>query len=85
MKMKIYEIRIQGEKVWVTGRTNIHAFCHYCSVTGEDLYDFEPIDEIIEIPEEKWSEFTITDSGQTFEEWIKENDEYPDIIAVTMY
>lgn len=89
--MKIFEINweSQGEKEWVSAETNIQALKVYCRITDMDLNDFEDSDSITEVPEEKWSEYTIRsemdeNNTTTFSEWMK-NNRSPDIIAGTMY
>lgn len=93
--MKIFEIRFEKEqeKAWVYALTNIHAIKTYCSVTSTGLYDFDEVDEVVELPKEKWSEFTVYDdesesedsNKMTFEQWVEENkDSGSDVIAVTL-
>lgn len=90
--MKIFEIRFEKEqeKAWIYALTNIDAIKTYCYVSGTDLIDFDETDDIVELPKEKWSEFTVTDEenedskGVTFNQWIDENKDFgSDIIAVT--
>jgi hypothetical protein len=93
--MKIFEIRFatENEKAWVYAQTNIDAIKTYCSVTSTGLYDFDEVDEVLELPKEKWSEFTVYDdesesedsNKMTFEQWVEENkDSGSDVIAVTL-
>lgn len=93
--MKIFEIRFteEKEKAWVYAKTNIDAINTYCCVTSTGLYDFDDTDEVVELPKEKWSEFTVYDeeseaedsNKMTFEQWVEENkDSGSDVIAVTL-
>lgn len=87
--LKIFEIiHNDGEKEWCTGKTNIEALANYVSTTGCDLFEMEEA-EIIELQKEKWSEYRVKEEDEedsiTFEQWMKENGNSPDIIAGTMY
>lgn len=87
--MKIFEIRWRsGEKEWISAETNIHAIKQYCYITSFDVWDFEEADEIVELPKEEWSKYTVKNEDEedilTFEEWMERNSS-PDIIAGTMY
>lgn len=89
--MRIFEIQHngQGEREWVSGNTLIEALTNYLSITGMNIEEFDDEDDIIELPKDKWKEFTVSDPENelpeiTFEQWMKENKK-PDIIAGTMY
>lgn len=95
--LKIFELRWtkQGEKEWMAARTNIEALKTYFSITSTDMSDLDDVDEIVEVPMEKWSEMTIRNADynsndpddwqiKTFEEYMKDQTG-PDIIAGTMY
>lgn len=95
--LKIFELRWTniGEKEWMAARTNIEALKCYFNITSTDIADLDDLDEVVEVPKEKWSEMTIRnseyDSGdpsdweiKTFEEYMKDQTG-PDIIAGTMY
>lgn len=88
--MKIFEFRwtSQDEKEWVSGRTIVEALKTYKSVTGTDIEEMEDDDDIVEIPREKWGEYTVNEVDNdriiTFEQWMEEN-KSSDIIAGTMY
>lgn len=90
--MKIFEIRFEKEqeKAWVYALTNIDAIKTYCYVSGTDLIDFDKTDTVFELPEEKWSEYTVTDDEYdeveiiTFVKWVEKNKNLgSDIIAIT--
>lgn len=96
-ELKIYELcwNAQGEKEWVCARTNIEALKTYLSITDMNIVELDDADEIVEVPKEKWSEYSIRNSEydhedpedwetQTFEEYMKTQTR-PDIIAGTMY
>lgn len=94
-ELKIFEIRYntQTEKEWVAAHTNIEALKEYCSITSADLIDFDKSDEIVELPKDQWSKYTIRESLYsgasdvkkiTFEEWMVGKTS-PDIIAGKMY
>ena len=95
--LKIFEIRHNklDEKEWVAAETVIHALQFYCSLTSMDLVEFDKEDDIVEVPEEKWDEYKITNTEydendpddwkeMTFREFIKDSTT-PEIIAGTMY
>lgn len=97
IEMKIYELRwtSQNEKEWISGRTIIEALKTYLSITDLDMVDFADEDEIIEVPQEEWSNMTVRNTEYnendpdsfeeiTFNEWIKRNP-ISNIIAGTMY
>lgn len=90
--MKIFEIRFEKEqeKAWVYALTNIDAIKTYCSVSGADLVEFDETDTVFELPEEKWSEYTVIDNEYdevaniTFNQWVEKNKNLgSDIIAIT--
>lgn len=70
--MKIFEFQINDEKDWVCANTIFHALKTHNSITGMDLIDFEDSDDIIEIPEEKWGEYRVTDEDGGEESTFKE-------------
>lgn len=91
--MKIFEYRYSnGEKAWISANTNVHAFIVLCRATSVDLCDAEDDDEIIELPQEKWTEYFVKDEyGKVvmdFQEWmnkhtdVREGDKF-DVIAIT--
>lgn len=86
--MKIYEIHKHGEKEWVAANTIIEALQEYCSTTGTDLIDFDAEDDVIEIPESQWDEYTMRDEEdgiiKTFRQ-VMEETSTPEIIAGTPY
>lgn len=86
--LNIYEIsHHDGEKEWCTGATNIAALIAYVAQTECSWSDLED-SEIIELPKEKWKDYTVTgdDSCMTFEEFMQKNKSLgPEIIAGTMY
>lgn len=92
--LKIFELRWteQGEKEWMCARTNIEALKCYLNITSMDIIDLDDMDEIIEIPKEKWPEYKVVNHDydgddwkeMTFEEWMVGRTA-PDIIAGTMY
>ena len=90
--MKIFEIRFEKEqeKAWIYALTNIYAIKTYCYVSGTDLIDFDETDTVFELPEEKWSEYTVIDEEYdeveniTFNKWVEKNKNLgSDIIAIT--
>lgn len=86
--LKIFEIRHEdGEMEWCTGYTNLHALSNYVSTTECCLSDLDAA-EIVELPKEKWEDYTVTDDEgrKSFAEWMEQNGRTrPDIIAGTMY
>ena len=95
--MNIYELNwvSQGEKEWVAANTNIEALMYYTCETGTHLHDFDPSDEIKEVPKSEWSILTIQNTDydpsdpsdfetQTFEEYMKTCNS-PSIVCGTMY
>jgi len=95
--LKIFELRwtVQGEKEWMAARTNIEALKTYFSIMSTDMSDLDDVDEIVEVPIEKWPEMIVRNSDynsndpddwetKTFEEYMKDQTG-PDIIAGTMY
>lgn len=94
MKTKIYEIQINGEKEWVCADTAIEALKAYSSITGITLTDFENDDDIVEVPQEKWSEMKILNIDEseedlsiemTFADYMEKEATSADIIATTNY
>ena len=96
-ELKVFELRWNktNEREWMCALTNIDAIKTYCSITSTDLFDMDDVDEIVEVPKEKWSEHTITNTeydkndpedweSQTFEEYMRTATS-ADIIAGTMY
>ena len=87
--MKIFELRwaAQDEKEWIAAHTNIEALKVYESITDVSLVDMDDDDEIVELPKEKWAEYTVKTEGEpavTFAEWM-DGTVKPDIICGTMY
>ncbi len=88
--LKIFEIRwiTENQKSWIAAMSLIHAIQTYCSVTGLDLHEFDITDEIVELPEVVWREYTVTHedaaNNQTFLQWMLEN-KTADIIAETHF
>lgn len=96
-ELKVFELKWNklGEREWMCAYTNIQAIKEYCSITSTDLIDMDDVDEIVEVPKEKWPEYTIGNceydesdpedwKSKTFEEYMK-TATHPDIIAGTMY
>ncbi len=90
--MKIFEIAFtkEGERAWIYAETIIDAIKTYCYVTGTDLVDLDSTDEIAELPEEKWSKYTVIDSEYdeiqniNFNQWVLKNENLgSDVIAIT--
>lgn len=88
MKTKIFEFHINGEKEWLCADSFLEALKYYLSFTETDLDD---IDEIIEIPKEKWTKINIIDVDssennviETFYHYMKHSDS-TEIIATTYY
>lgn len=95
--MKVFELRWNSidEKEWIAAETNIQALKEYCSLTGMHIHELDDKDCIIEVPENLWSEMTITNTEydpedpddwetMTFKEFMK-NITSPTIIAGSMY
>lgn len=92
--LKIFELRWteQGEKEWMCARTNIEALKCYLNITDTNIIELDDLDEIVEIPKEKWSEYKVVNPDHdgddwkemTFEDWMEGRTD-PDIIAGTMY
>ena len=94
--MNIYELQWStGEFEWVAAHTTIEALKVYYELTGVDLYDLQPEDEIVLVPVEKWPELRLINTEyneddpndwetKTFTEVMKDLSG-PDIIAGTMY
>ena len=79
----------------MAARTNIEALKCYFNITSTDIVDLDDLDEVVEVPKDKWSEMTIRNvdydskypddwQTKTFEEYMKDQI-YADIIAGTMY
>lgn len=87
-KMRIFEIEHEVKlSEWISGRTLLHALDNYINTTECSLSDLMGA-EIFEIPEEDWVDYHIKHEDgtlQSFEDWIKENDKFPEIISGTMY
>lgn len=84
--LKVFEIRVGGEKEWVCAYTNIGAIKVHSAITDMDLVEYEDTDEVIEIPENKWPEMRIMGDGDTlntFEQYMKKAMK-PDIIATSL-
>ncbi len=84
--MKIFEISWanDAEKECIAATTNLQAIKTYCNEMCFDVWDFGDFDEIREIPESEWDNFTIRmeeniindeDKIITFREWMLENPE----------
>lgn len=95
--MKIYELQWneQDEKEWIAANTVIEALIFYSELTGTSLIDWDEVDDIIEVPEEKWEELTVRNTdydvndpndweSKSFKEFMKDCTK-PEIIAGTMY
>jgi len=87
--MKIFEIiHPDGEKEWFTGQNLLSALNNYINTTECDLYDLTEC-EITELPKELYSFYIVQgeteDQDMNFEQWLKENQFNPEIIAGTMY
>lgn len=96
-ELKIYELKwvSQGEREWVCAYSNIHAIKLYCGETSTSLEDMHELDEVNELPRQKWSEYFIKNTEydrtdpedweqKSFSEYMK-NQTHPDIIATTIY
>lgn len=96
-ELKVFELRWnqQGDREWIAARTNIDAIQTYLSITDMSIHELDNDDEIVEIPREKWSEYTVSNSDhdpsdpeskekETFEDVMKRLTK-PDIICGTMY
>ena len=96
-ELKVFELRwtSQGEREWVCAYSNVHALKFYCGETSTSLQDMHQLDEIIELPKERWSDYFIkniehdrTDPDdweqKSFAEYMK-TQTHPDIIATTIY
>lgn len=94
--MKIYELQLTeiGEKAWVAANSITEAIETYVSSTGEDIINCDDKYEIVELPKEKWSEMTVTNTEyvesdpndweeMTLEQWMAENTS-PDLIAISI-
>jgi hypothetical protein len=95
--LKVFELRWnqQGDKEWIAARTNIDAIQTYLSITDMSIHELDNDDEIVEIPKEKWPEYTIRNADydptdpedaetETFDK-IMSRLTKPDIIGGTMY
>lgn len=91
--MKIFELRFtkENEKAWMYAETVIDAIKTYCSITGTDLIDLDTTDDIIELPKEKWLDYSVKDDEFdevpkiSFSQWVSENENLgSDIIATTI-
>lgn len=93
--MNIYEFRTQGEKEWISAHTLIEAFQYYNQLSTLDIIDFNPEDDVILIPKEDWSNYSVTDpefeewddyegkTSMTFADWMEQNPNCVDMIATT--
>ena len=89
MKMRIFEIRHDEDNIeWISGKTLLHALDNYINTTECSLSDLMGA-EIVELPDTVWHMYFTDaeshDGKMSFEEWIRENGEYPEIISGTMY
>lgn len=83
-KLKIFEITNSqyGQIAWVAGYGLMHALSIFNRAT-DSVYDWDEGDEIVELPEDKWDSYTVTEDEEptiTFTEWIEINKD-PDMIA----
>lgn len=88
-KMRIFEIRHdEDNKEWISGKTLFRALLNYTNTTECSLSDLADA-EIVELPDTVWHMYFIDQEGPdgkiSFNDWIKENDKYPEIISGTMY
>ena len=88
-KMRIFEIEHEVKlSEWISGRTLLHALDNYINTTECSLSDLVDA-EIVELPDTVWHMYFINQEGPdgkiSFNDWIKENDKYPEIISGTMY
>jgi hypothetical protein len=62
--LKIFELHLSivDEKEWIAAHSIIEALQTYQSVTGTTLQELDREDEITEVPESKWDEYTLTNS-----------------------
>ena len=87
--MKIFElIHPDGETEWFTGQNLLSALNNYINTTECDLSNLTEC-EITELPKELYSFYIVQgeteDQDMNFEQWLKENQFNPEIIAGTMY
>ncbi len=93
--MKIFEIIYNdGEKQWVAANTVIEALREVLSIESTDI---DLMEDVVELPEDKWDESTVTNSEYdendkddwqvlTFRDFMqKEVTSHPQIIAATFY
>lgn len=96
--MKIFELQHEdGEKEWIAANTVIKALECYFKTTSMEFWDLHDEADIVEVPEEKWSEMYIKNidydpqdpedwQERTFKDWMDNNKNYgPDILCGTMY
>lgn len=74
-KLKVFEIKSNGERIWICAYTNIAALKFWLNQTDETIHDYSDADEIIEVPEHKWPDYKIYKSDDetetTFDEYMK--------------
>jgi hypothetical protein len=91
--MKIFEIIYNDdEKQWVAANTNIDALREVLSIESTDL---DLMQEINELPEDKWDEYTVTNNeydetdkedwqSMTFREFMNQSP-HAQLISATFY
>lgn len=91
--MKIFEIIYNdAEKQWVAANTNIDALLEVLSIESTDL---DLMQEINELPEDKWDEYTVTNNeydetdaedwqSMTFREFMSQSP-HAQLISATFY
>lgn len=97
MKTKIYEIKLNDARFWVCANTAIEAIKTYLSTTDNYVFDLEDEDDIHEIPQESWGNYTLVDTEaemdeegnypviMTFADYMEKQAMDADIIATTAY
>lgn len=81
--MRVFRIDKASNHEYICGNTLIHALQVYCDEMDVSLREFCDTDDIVEIPEEKWSEisFLHDDDGEiTIEQYMDQNI-YPGLIC----
>ena len=86
--MKVFEFQVNGEKEWVTAKNVLQAVIFYCNETSISLTDFQPEDDVVEVPESKWEEMVIyhdedMTEEETFADAVKRLNGRADILATT--
>jgi hypothetical protein len=88
--MKLYELSTCGEKEWIAANTIIEALQVYHHITGNTPLDLDSVDDINEVPEEKWKDIALCfpddkdEPDITFAERMKEVTK-PEYLASTCY